>query len=295
MDSREGTLPAAAQRHYQLVETALRYLAEHYREQPSLKVLAESAGLSEFHFQRVFSEWAGISPKRYLQLLTLEHAQQLLAADASVLDASLDSGLSGASRLHDLFVRLEAMTPGEFKHHGRDLTFNYGWHMTDFGEMLLIATERGITSLEFVESETPKTVALERHQRAWSRAKFQHNTKLTAELLSGLMPTRLRPTESDSGVTANRDHVTLRVRGTAFQLKVWQALMQIDRGAVSTYQRIAKSIGHPNAARAVGNAIGANPIACLIPCHRVIREGGIPGGYCWGEARKLALLGSEWQ
>ena len=268
---------------YQRVEQAIQYLEDHYQEQPSLGEVAENIGLSEYHFQRLFTRWVGVSPKRFLQYLTKEHAKQLLEHSGDLLEAAYDSGLSGPGRLHDLFVSTEAVTPGEYKQRGEGLTIRYGFHATPFGECLLACTERGISNLIFVNRDD-REGAVRELRRSWRLAELVEDPEATAPLAERLV-------ESLQG-----DHdspLALHLTGTNFQIKVWEALLNIPAGSVTTYEDLAAAIGRPSAARAVSNALGANPIPMLIPCHRVIRKTGDFGGYHYGRARKKALLGWE--
>jgi len=264
---------------YRRIERAIHWLADHYREQPSLTRAAEAAGLSEFHFQRLFADWAGVSPKKFLQYLTLAHAKERLAACDSVLDAAYDAGLSGPGRLHDLFVAHEAVTPGAWKAMGAGLTLRYGWHESPFGDCLLVATDRGLCGLGFVLPEG--------------------RTATEADLLAGWDEARLIEDPAATAPYARRAFAegdgTLRLvlRGTPFQLKVWEALMRIPPGAVVSYERLAQHLGKPRAARAVAGAIALNPVSWIVPCHRVIRGTGVVTGYRWGPARKRALLAWE--
>jgi len=268
---------------YELVERALAYLENHYQEQPSLDEIAAQVGLSEFHFQRVFTRWVGISPKRFLQFLTKEHARQLLDRSASVLDATYRSGLSSPGRLHDLFVTMEAVTPGEYKQHGLGLTINYGFHPSPFGECLLALTGRGICGMAFV-SHNNRQDPLNDLRRRWMNAEIHENPDQTSPWVERIFPAE-EETESEP--------VRLYLNGTNFQIKVWEALLRIPYGNLVTYQEIATYLGEPNASRAVGHAIASNPISFIIPCHRVIRKMGVFGGYRWGTARKKAILGWE--
>ncbi|MBN2549159.1 MAG: bifunctional helix-turn-helix domain-containing protein/methylated-DNA--[protein]-cysteine S-methyltransferase [Anaerolineales bacterium] len=268
---------------YRLVEKALVYLENHYLEQPSLEDVAASAGLSEYHFQRLFAHWVGISPKRFLQFLTKEHAKAMLEGSANLLDVAYQSGLSGPGRLHDLFVTCEAVTPGEYKSRGEGLTIAYGFHPSPFGECLLAATERGICGLSFV-SEGDRQPALAKLKMRWRKAELVEDMVQTAALISLVFP-----------VLRDLPGVPLRIllNGTNFQIKVWEALLHIPPGKVVAYEDIAVHLGMPRAARAVSRAVADNPIAVIIPCHRVIRKMGLLGGYRWGLARKRALLGWE--
>ena len=267
---------------YQRIEQAIRYLSENFRQQPSLAQVAAQVGLSEFHFQRLFRRWAGVSPKRFLQFLTAEHARSVLQASGSVLEAAWESGLSGGGRLHDLTVALHAATPGEIKSRGAGLTIRYGFHPTPFGEALIAATPRGICALVFVQGSREE--ALENVHSPWKNAAFVPDRKATAALAERLFSRR----EQQSGVP-----LALHVQGTNFQIKVWQALLSLPAGSAASYGDIAAAIGSPGAARAVGAAVGQNLVAWLIPCHRVIRKTGILGEYRWGAMRKKAMLGWE--
>ena len=268
---------------YRRIEKAIEFLAENYHQQPSLDEIARSVNLSEFHFQRLFRRWAGISPKRLVQFLTLEHAKQALEESRSVLDAAYDAGLSSPSRLHDLFVTAEAMTPGEFKAKGAGLEISYGFHPSPFGECLLAVTERGICGLGFV-GEGGRRQALEDFKRRWPAAQFQENPERTQGYIDAIFNARKR-----NGARA----VKLLLMGTNFQIKVWEALLRIPSGSVVCYEDLARRLGKPSAARAVGSAVGRNPISFLIPCHRAIRKMGITGDYHWGAARKKAILAWE--
>ncbi len=268
---------------YRTVEKAIAFLERHYAEQPDLKAVAESVHLSEYHFQRLFTRWVGISPKRFLQYLTKEHAKTLLEESESVLDTAYQAGLSSPGRLHDLFVTCEAVTPGDYKAHGEDLEIVYGFHPTPFGECLLALTERGICDLVFVHGEDRKG-ALEILKRRWTKATLKEDAAPTRTVVEQIF-TWLGGGEAKP--------LALHLRGTNFQIKVWEALMRIPSGTVVSYQDIAVSIGMPKAARAVSNAVARNPIPVIIPCHRVIRKLGAFGGYRWGRERKKALLGWE--
>jgi len=264
---------------YERIEKAIYYLEDNFQHQPELREVAESAGLSEYHFQRIFTRWAGISPKRFLQFLTKESAKDLLKR-SSVLSATYSVGLSSPSRLHDLFVNTEAVTPGEYKTHGTGLVIRYGFHPGPFGETLIGLTERGICHLSFVQNS--QETALMNLKANWSNANIVEDTQATGALIEPIFSLGKNPTP-----------ISLFVTGTNFQLKVWEALLSIPRGALTTYEQIAAQVGHPGALRAVGTAVGHNPIAYLIPCHRVIRKMGEFGNYRWGTARKKALLGWE--
>lgn len=268
---------------YQRIEQAIGYLTSHFRQQPSLAEVAAQLGLSEHHFQRLFSRWAGVSPKRFLQYLTAEYARELLQSSHSVLDAAFAAGLSGGGRLHDLAISLHAATPGELQSRGAGLCIGYGIHPTPFGHCLLATTSRGICALSFhLEGEIE--TALKELQRRWEGASLQPDPGATAALASQIFAADL---------TQPRAPLHLLVQGTNFQLRVWEALLRLPTGTAITYGDLAGRIGAPRAARAVGSAVGQNPIAYLIPCHRVIRASGVLGDYRWGALRKQAILGWE--
>ena len=263
------------------ITAAIRYLAEHYTEQPSLDALAAQAHLHPHHFQRIFKRWAGVSPKRFAQFLTVEHAKALLRESASVLDAALDVGLSGPSRLHDLFLSCEAMTPGEYKAAGRDLVIRYGVHPSPFGPVLAAVTDRGICFLGFLLAEDPLDPA-NGLSADWGSATLVEDPAATAAVVAAAFG-GVRP---DGGLH-------LLVKGTNFQVKVWRALLAIPPGETRSYGAVAAALGLPKAARAVGNACANNPVALLIPCHRVTRGDGVLGRYRWGEGRKARLVAKE--
>ena len=266
---------------YLRIEQAILYLEKNAPRQPELAEIAGSVGLSEFHFQRLFTRWAGISPKRFLQFMTRENAKDLLDRSENILDTTVQVGLSSLGRLHDLFVTTEAVTPGEYKSRGAGLTIRYGLHRTPFGECLIGITERGICHLSFVQSSEGD--ALDAMVEYWKEARMIEDHLATAPLVEPIFD------------LSRRGEHTLRihVRGSNFQIKVWEALLRIPPGSVSSYEQIADQIGHRNAVRAVGNAVAHNPIAVLIPCHRVIRKLGEFGNYRYGAARKKALLVRE--
>jgi AraC family transcriptional regulator of adaptative response/methylated-DNA-[protein]-cysteine methyltransferase len=264
---------------YHRVEQAIHFIEEHYQRQPELREIAENVGLSEYYFQRIFTRWAGISPKRFLQFLTKENAKELLKR-SSVLDATYSVGLSSPGRLHDLFIHTEAVTPGEFKTRGDGLTIRYGFHFSPFGEVLIGLTERGICHLSFVQHS--HETAFSNLKADWKNATLLEDPSATEPLIAPVFSLGHNPAP-----------ISLYLTGTNFQLKVWEALLNIQEGRVTTYEQIAAQIGHPGALRAVGTAVGHNPIAYLIPCHRVIRKIGDFGNYRWGPARKKALLGWE--
>ena len=261
---------------YATIADAIRYLEAHQRSQPSLAEVAASVHLSEYHFQRLFTRWVGISPKRFLQFLTKENAKRLLA-ESTLLDAAYQAGLSGAGRLHDLLVQTEAVTPGEVRQRGVGLEIRYGTHSSPFGECFVATTERGICRLSFDPAK-----ALKELKRDYRNASLVQDTAHTQTL-----------TERIFSPTSNGTPLTLDLRGTNFQIQVWEALLRIPAGGLVTYQNIASAIGSPNATRAVGTAVGRNPVPLLIPCHRVIRATGEFGQYAFGSERKKAILGWE--
>ena len=267
---------------YLRIEQAIMYLENHFKDQPNLDEVAANVGLSEYHFQRLFTRWAGVSPKRFLQFVTKESAKDLLDKSENLLDTTHQVGLSSLGRLHDLFVNTEAMSPGEYKSKGEGVTIRYGIHLTPFGKCLIGLTERGICHLGFVQGSEGE--AIDNLVSEWKEAKMIEDYRATAALVGPIFDlrfnTRIKP-------------LTLHLRGTNFQLKVWEALLQIPAGSVSTYEGIASRISNPNAVRAVGTAVGHNPIAVLIPCHRVIRKAGDFGKYRYGALRKKALLAYE--
>ena len=269
---------------YLRIEKAISFLQSNYTRQPDLQEIARSVHLSEYHFQRLFTRWAGISPKKFLQYLTLEHAKRALKQSRSVLDATFDAGLSSPGRLHDLFVTIEAMTPGEFKQSGEGLTIHYGFHPTLFGECLLAVTERGICGLSFVP-KGKRTQVLKELRDRWTGATLRESTRATQPFIERLFA---KPVKN------RREPLQLLLMGTNFQIKVWEALVRIPEGVVVSYEDLARVIGNSKASRAVGSAVGKNPVAYVIPCHRVIRREGIIGNYHWGPERKKALLGWEW-
>jgi AraC family transcriptional regulator, regulatory protein of adaptative response / methylated-DNA-[protein]-cysteine methyltransferase len=264
------------EKDYQRVSEALAFLELQAGAQPRLSEVAAHVGLSEHHFQRLFKRFAGVSPKRFLQFLTLAHAKRVLRDSASVLDASYSVGLSGPSRLHDLFVSVEAMTPGDFKSKGEGLSIRTGFSPSPFGECLVGVTDRGICWLSFADE---RTSARESLQARYPNAQLV-NDAAAAEAACESAFTTANPTQ-------------LCVRGTNFELQVWRALLRIPLGARVSYSSVARALGRPKASRAVGRAVGANPVAFLIPCHRVIRASGAFQGYRWGDRRKQALLGWE--
>lgn len=266
---------------YLRIEQAIQYLDKHANIQPELSEVANATGLSEYHFQRIFSRWAGISPKRFVQFLTKESAKGLLTQSENLLDTTYGVGLSSLGRLHDLFVTTEAVTPGQYKSGGAGLTIRYGLHDTPFGKALIGITERGICHFGFVGNSEGDSI--DTLYANWRQAKMIEDHNTTAPLVEPIF---------DLGKRV-KTPLHLHLRGTNFQLKVWEALLRIPPGAVTSYQGLAEQAGRPGASRAVGTALGRNPIAVLIPCHRVIRKLGEFGNYRYGVARKKALLGWE--
>ena len=269
---------------YERIARLIRFLDKHHTEQPNLATMAEQASLSPFHLHRLFSSWAAITPKDFLQCLTLSHAKELLKKGENVFDTALDSGLSGPGRLHDLCVSLEAASPGELKSGGEGWTVTAGFAESPFGRCLVAVSPRGLCHLSFVEPHKEKAdwTAL---QASWPQAQLSRNDAAAARLVSQVFE---RPNGSRPGPT-----LRTFVKGTAFQVRVWRALVQVRPGTLTTYGRLAAAIGQPAAARAVGTAVGQNPMAYLIPCHRVIRETGAVGDYRWGNVRKRAILAWE--
>lgn len=266
---------------YQRIEKAIRYLQEHFREQPGLEDVAAQVHLSEYHFQRLFTEWAGVSPKKFLQFLSVNYAKSLLVNQRlSLSETAFETGLSGTSRLHDLFVNIEAMTPAEYRDGGQSLVIQYQFADTLFGRVVVASTDKGVCTLQFIDHDEEGMALL---QRLWPNAHLvaQPNARqhqALQRLNPGVLPTT---------------PLTLHLKGTPFQLKVWEALLQIPEGKIAVYGDIAQLAQTPAAVRAVGTAIGDNPVAYLIPCHRVIRKTGELGGYHWGITRKLSMLFQE--
>lgn len=266
---------------YKRVEQAIRYLEENFQNQPSLDEIAESVHLSKYHFQRLFKRWAGVSPSQFMHYLTVNYAKSQLANASTVFDTALDAGLSGAGRLHDLFVSFEAMTPGEYKRQGEGLTIWYGVHPSPFGDCLVGMTERGICALRFVSSDDAGVEIADLRQE-WALAEFVRDEEKTAV-----------PLQTIFADTTPEEPLRLFLKGTNFQVQVWRALLKIPSGNVVTYADVAQSIDKPAATRAVASAIAKNPVGYLIPCHRVISKTGKMHQYRWGAARKKAIVGWE--
>lgn len=270
--------------NYYRIADAIRYLETHFKDQPSLEELAVIAGLSPFHFQRLFSEWAGISPKRFLQFLTVEHLKEKLEHAQNLLEVADHGGLSAQSRVYDLFTTLEAVTPKEYRENGSGMTIRYGFHNTLFGLCLIGITTRGVCWLSFLTDTEHREQEVTRLQAHWNQSTILHDHASTGNAVEQVF-------HPATGNLARKLH--LIVRGTNFQVKVWQALLRVPAGEVITYQQVAREIYQPRALQAVGSAVGANSIAWLIPCHRVIRKDGIIGEYRWGTVRKMTMLGLE--
>ena len=266
---------------YQRIEQAIRFIREHFREQPDLDQIARQIHLSPFHFQRLFKDWAGVSPKKFLQFTTIEYAKKLLTEQETLSTVSFETGLSGTSRLHDLFIHIEGMTPGEYKDGGKRLHICYSHAETLFGNVLIASTPKGICHLSFLMDDgfSPEQEILGRFPAATLEQKTDLHQQQALKMF--------RDDWSDLG------RIKLHLKGTPFQIKVWNALLQIPSGALKSYSNIAGEIGDPKASRAVGTAIGSNPVAYLIPCHRVITSSGLTGGYHWGVDRKSAIIGWE--
>ena len=267
---------------FQRIAAAIHYLVDRQEDQPELEDVAAVVGLSPHHFQRVFTRWAGLSPKKFLKHITLDAAKNRLDASLSVMDAAFDVGLSGASRLHDLFVTVDAVTPGEYKSQGNGMVFKYGFHPSLFGEVIVVVSERGLAGLGFT-TEIGRTQALAEQNNGWDRATWKHDQKVTNSYAEQVFSGAPNPTVP----------LSVLMRGTPFQIKVWEALLRIPSGKVISYGVLANRLGQPTAARAVGTACGANRVGFLIPCHRVIRETGAITGYRWGADRKHAMLAWE--
>jgi AraC family transcriptional regulator of adaptative response/methylated-DNA-[protein]-cysteine methyltransferase len=268
---------------YQRIEKALQFLEANFLRQPSLEEIANSVHLSKYHFQRLFKRWAGVSPTQFLQFLTIDYAKQRLLESQNVLDATLSAGLSSPGRLHDLFVTFEAVTPGEYKKQGAGLKIAYGVHDTPFGQCLLATTSRGICDLRFVQEDDPSTMIQQLAMR-WPQADLVEKREDTQPLVDRIF----------APMPANQPRpFHLMLKGTNFQVNVWQALLTIPPGALVSYQDVASYLGNPQATRAVAGAIARNPVAYLIPCHRVISKLGKAHNYQWGIARKKAMLGWE--
>jgi AraC family transcriptional regulator of adaptative response/methylated-DNA-[protein]-cysteine methyltransferase len=264
---------------YERIKKAIEFIQANFQQQPDLDAVAKEVYLSPFHFQRLFKDWAGVTPKKFLQYISLQHAKKLLHQH-TVSDTAYETGLSGSSRLHDLFISIEGMTPGEYKNGGEELQINYSFAETPFGNIIVASTTKGICHLAFADNENE---ALQQLQLQFPNAKFR-------QVVDTIQQNALFVFTQD---WKDLSKIKLHLKGTPFQIKVWEALLKIPMGDVSTYSGVANTINNPNASRAVGTAIGDNPVAFLIPCHRVIRSTGDFGQYHWGSIRKTAMIGWE--
>jgi len=268
--------------NFNRIADAINFYKENFKQQPSLEEAASHVHLSPFHFQKMFKEWAGVTPKQFLQYLSIEYAKDILKeTKASLLDAAYDTGLSGTGRLHDLFIKIEGMTPGEYKNGGRELAINYSFAETPFGEMIVASTPKGICHMAFAD---------EGQEAAFNELKNSFPNAQFTQLVDANQQQALFIFTQD---WSKLSQIKLHLKGTSFQLKVWDALIKVPAGDLKTYSSIAEAIDAPKASRAVGSAIGSNPVAFLIPCHRVIRMNGETGEYHWGSARKSAMIGWE--
>nr|WP_294870250.1 methylated-DNA--[protein]-cysteine S-methyltransferase [uncultured Pedobacter sp.] len=266
---------------YNRIAEAIAYLKLNFKQQPSLDNVAEHVNLSPFHFQRMFKEWAGVTPKKFLQYLSIEYAKSILKdKDITLFDAAYETGLSGTSRLHDLFINIEGMTPGEFKNGGEQLTINYSYAESPFGSLIVASTKKGICYMAFADDQIEALAML---KNTFPNAKYY-------QLLDMIQQNALYIFTQD---WSRLNEIKLHLKGTPFQIKVWETLLKIPIGGLSTYATIASAINNPKANRAVGSAIGNNPVAFLIPCHRVIKSTGEFGQYHWGSSRKTAIIGWE--
>jgi len=268
--------------NYDRIANVIEYIGDNFKNQPELSEIADTMHLSPSHLHQLFTKWAGISPKRFLQFLTVEYAKSLLNASSTVLDTSYDSGLSGPGRLHDLFITIESVTPGEYKQKGFGLDIYYGIHDTPFGKALIAVTQKGICHLSFHDDDFRQE--LEKLRQSWNGSNLIENQKYTLQYIRQIFRERSKQENLK---------INLLVKGTNFQIKVWQALLRIPEGTVASYASVADMIGQSGSDRAVGNAVSANQIAYLIPCHRVIKKMGVLGNYQWGETRKKAMIGWE--
>lgn len=267
--------------NYNRIAAAIEYIKSNFKSQPSLEEVAASIHLSPFHFQRLFSEWAGTTPKKFLQYISVEHAKKLLKEkQATLFDTALETGLSGTGRLHDLFINMEGMTPAEYKNGGKTLFINYRFTESPFGNLIIASTQKGICYMAFEED----------NHKAFQSLKLKFPNAGLREKPDTIQQNALSIFQND---WRNLPEIKLHLKGTDFQLKIWETLLKIPLGKLTTYGDIASRIGSSNASRAVGTAIGSNPVAFLIPCHRVIRSSGNLGGYMWGNTRKSAIIGWE--
>lgn len=267
--------------NYQRIAQAIEYIKDNFKQQPNLDAIAERIHLSAYHFQRLFTEWAGVSPKKFVQYLSIDYTKQLLKNKITTLfDASFQAGLSGTGRLHDLFINIEGMTPGEFKNDAQNLTINYSFQECQFGHYLVASTDKGICNLFFYED---KNDAYNEVKELWQKAKLKESKDKHQDQI-------LKFFNNDF---SDPQKIKLHLKGTDFQIKVWEALLRIPEGHLKSYMDIAETIQLPKASRAVGTAIGSNPVGFIIPCHRVIKSVGGIGEYRWGRTRKMAMIGWE--
>jgi AraC family transcriptional regulator, regulatory protein of adaptative response / methylated-DNA-[protein]-cysteine methyltransferase len=267
--------------NFDRIEEAIGYITTHFKNQPSLDEVAEKIHLSPYHFQRLFSDWAGVSPKKFLQYISVEHAKNILKdRRSSLFDAAFETGLSGTGRLHDLFINIEGMTPGEYKNGGENLFINYSYAESPFGNMLVASTSKGICHMAFADDEHEALVTV---QKKFPNAHYKQMVDLIQQNALYIFTKDWK----------NLDKIKLHLKGTAFQLKVWETLLKVPMGKLLTYGSIAEALHTPKASQAVGSAVGSNPVAFLIPCHRVIQSTGIIGQYHWGTNRKTAMIGWE--
>ena len=267
--------------NYDRVEEAIEYINTHFKSQPGLDEVAEKIHLSPYHFQRLFTDWAGVSPKKFLQYISIEHAKNILKErKASLFDVAFETGLSGTGRLHDLFINIEGMTPGEYKNGGENLSINYSFAESPFGDILVASTSKGICHMAFADNDKE---ALKTLQDSFPNAHYKQMVDLIQQNALYIFTHDWK----------DFDKIRLHLKGTAFQIKVWEALLKIPMGQLSTYGNIADQLDSPGASQAVGSAVGSNPVAFLIPCHRVIQSTGVVGQYHWGSIRKTAMIGWE--
>ncbi|MGE5109020.1 MAG: methylated-DNA--[protein]-cysteine S-methyltransferase [Sphingobacteriales bacterium] len=266
--------------NYEKIKTAIEFITENFQQQPDLDEVAKQVHVSPFHFQRMFKDWAGVSPKKFLQYISIQHAKQLLQQNNNIADTAFETGLSTTSRLHDLFITIEGMTPGEYKNGGEQLIINYSFAETPFGNIIVASTLKGICHLAFADDEKEALKELKNH---FPLATFK-------QVVDTIQQNALFIFTQD---WKNLTDIKLHLKGTAFQLKVWEALLKIPMGQLTTYSDVAAFVGNENASRAVGSAVGDNPVAFLIPCHRVIKSTGVFGQYHWGSIRKTAMIGWE--
>ena len=267
--------------NYYRIAKAIDFIKENFKKQPTLEELAEKVNLSQFHFQRLFTEWAGTSPKKFLQYISLQHAKRKLAKKKTLFDTAFETGFSGTSRLHELFVNIEGMSPKEYKNGGKDLKINYSFLSSPFGALIIASTQKGICYLSFFDDTSEN--ALEMLKQEYPEAQLQEKTDEFQRNALKIF----------SNKTPKLEEIKLHLKGTDFQLKVWEALLKVPSASLVSYNTIADLINKPSSSRAVGNAIGKNPIAYIIPCHRVIKSTGELGGYRWNNTRKTAIIGWE--